>query len=129
MTSCVILLLCPSDRTDTASKIPSQVVESTNTNRPTSPQVFLTDSDLPVLLRELTKLASEWKNIGVFLGIHIGTLNNIRSDEQTAIGRLREMLETWLKQVDPQPTWNDLCKAVENFDPHHAQQLRQKYLS
>ena len=132
MTSCVISLLCPSDQTDTASKTPSKVIESTtptNTNRPTSPHVVLTDSDLSVLFGELIELASEWENIGVLLGINTGTLNSIKSDEKSAVSCLRKMLETWLKQVNSQPTLNALCKAVEKFDPRYAQQLKQKYLS
>lgn len=126
------MLFCPSEQTVTASKPPTKIVESTsstNINRSASPHVLLTDSDLPTLLRELTKLASEWKNIGVLLGIQTGLLNNIKSDELSTVGRLCVMLETWLKQVDPQPTWNDICEVVENFDPYHAQHLRQKYLS
>lgn len=86
-----------------------------------------TKPDLRELTRELAPLASDWEDIGIDLKIDDGTLANIKQEQQQMRGRLREMLRTWLKQVDPQPTWTAIVEAVELIDPSHAQKLKSKY--
>lgn len=77
--------------------------------------------------RLLDPLASEWQNIGTYLHIRCGDLETIKTDESRAKSCLREMLNTWLKQIDPLPTWNDLAEAVQPFNPRIAKEIREQY--
>ena len=56
---------------------------------------------------------AKWKSIGIELDIDIGTLKVIEkrcnSDPDEC---LPEMLDHWLKQVDPPPSWEALAKAL-----------------
>ena len=60
---------------------------------------------------------ANWKNIGIELEVDMGTLNAIeeccRNDPDKC---LPEMLDCWLKQVDPPPSWEALAdhKALES---------------
>ena len=74
------------------------------------------------------KKADHWKAIGFQL--KISNLSNIeakhRNDPQLC---LLEMLEVWLKRVDPPPTWSDIIAAVEFLrDEQLGRELREKYL-
>ena len=74
--------------------------------------------------RRLLPLADKWQNIGTLLGVRQGKLRSIKRDEQEADNCLREMLDTWLKQTDPLPTWSVLAEVVEHFDPKTADEMR-----
>lgn len=72
--------------------------------------------------------AAQWKAIGFLL--KITNLSNIEtkhhSDPQSC---LLEMLEVWLKRVDPPPTWSAIIEAVEFLkDEKLGRELREKYL-
>ena len=76
---------------------------------------------------------AKWKNIGIQLEVDLGTLNAIdkrhRSDPDDC---LPEMLDYWLKQVNPPPSWNSLAEALESEpigEGHLAEQIREKYCS
>jgi hypothetical protein len=85
--------------------------------------------ELKDLLRELYNKASEWFNIGVFLGIDTGILNSIRTAENHIPQNcLREMLSIWLKGISPPPSWAAIADAVKVIrDQRLADQLRTKY--
>ena len=74
--------------------------------------------------RLLLPVASQWQNMGTLLDIPDGQLAAIKSNEQRVESCLREMLNTWLKQTDPPPTWSDLVNAVEPFDPSVAEKVK-----
>ena len=74
----------------------------------------------------LLGIASDWKIIGGLLGVE--GLDNIKRDEEGVRQRLRAMLEKWLKQVDPKPTWQELVDAVENVDATRAQEIRKLHM-
>ena len=85
---------------------------------------------LPVLLKELlSKVASNWENIGVLLGIDDGPLSKIKADNHGESGNcLREMLRVWLKKVDPPPLWNLIVDALKSLGEEKlAQELNEKY--
>ena len=82
---------------------------------------------LPSAYKITFSLASEWKNIGLFLELDIGTLDKIEHDYRKANDCLREMLHTWIKQVSPPPSWQALTDAVEPFDPAVAEKIRTTY--
>ena len=74
---------------------------------------------------------AKWKNIGIELEVDMGTLNAIeehcRSDPDKS---LPEMLDHWLKQVNPPPSWEALAEALGSApigEGHLAEQIGQKY--
>jgi hypothetical protein len=83
--------------------------------------------------RELYHVRAQWKNIGIQLDIHMGTLNVVdercRGDPDKC---LPDMLDHWLKQVDPPPSWEALAEALESApvgEGRLAEEIRQKYCS
>ena len=75
------------------------------------------------------KVADKWKTIGVYLEIPMGKLSSIaekhQGDPQIC---LVEMLETWLKQVDPPATWAAIIEAVEFLGEEQlGKELREMY--
>ena len=84
--------------------------------------------ELKDLLKELYTKASDWINIGVFLDIDPGRLDNIKAENHTVQDYLREMLRIWLKGVSPPPSWAAIAEAIELLgDQTLADQLRTKY--
>lgn len=72
-------------------------------------------------------MANRWKAIGVQL--EISNLETIetkhRGDPQDC---LLGMLGTWLKRVDPPPTWSAVIKAVEFLGEEQlGKELKEKY--
>ena len=75
------------------------------------------------------KVADKWKMIGILLNIPIGKLVAIaeiqRGDPHMC---LVEVLETWLEQVDPPPSWAAIIEAVEFLGEEQlGKELRKKY--
>ena len=87
----------------------------------------VTTLTLPSAYKITFCLASEWKNVGLFLELDIGVLDNIEYDYKKASDCLREMLRAWLKQVDPPPSWQMLASAVEPFDRATAEKIHTTY--
>jgi hypothetical protein len=40
---------------------------------------------------------------------------------------LREVLEEWLKEIDPPPTWEQVVHAVRQVDEGKAEEIHSKY--
>ena len=74
-------------------------------------------------------LADEWKHIGIYLHLPMATLNTIATEHQNDPHRcLIEMLEVWLKRVDPPPTWPAIIEAIEFLgEMQLGKILREKY--
>ena len=83
------------------------------------------DRQLSTVFRELIGIAVHWQNIGVILGIPHHKLEAINANQAGVNNCLQAMLHTWLRQV-PLPTWEDLAKAVEEFDPSKAEDIRKR---
>ena len=68
--------------------------------------------------------------IGVFLKIPTGKLDDIATKyRDNPHSCLVEMLETWLKQVDPPATWAAIIEAVEFLGKKQLGiELREKYI-
>ena len=78
---------------------------------------------LPIIFEALLPLASEWENIGLCLRLnHFEDLVN--ASTRTEASRLRETLKLWLNRTNPPPTWEELAKAVQSFDPSIAAKIR-----
>ena len=80
-------------------------------------------------LKLLFSSADEWHNIGVFLDVPAGDLQTIAKDNSRSRDCLREMLEVWLKQTHPRPTWKGLAEAVEPIDPNLSKTITDKYVN
>ena len=64
------------------------------------------------------------------LDLDHGTLESIKRDFQDVSDRMREMLASWLKRVDPPPTWEALVNALESCvidEEQLARSLRSKH--
>ena len=81
--------------------------------------------ELKDVFYKLLPLATHWKTIGTLLGVSNSVLDKIKSDEEGANDRLREMLCEWLKQTDTPPSWAALAKAVEMVDSSKAMEIRE----
>ena len=78
-------------------------------------------------MNALLKVRDRWKKIGLYLKIPNEKLEVIteKNDPYTCLVHL---LYTWLKQVDPAPTWTAIIEAVEFLGEEQlAKELREKY--
>ena len=76
----------------------------------------------------LLPVATDWKTIGILLGLKMHILSKIESEERCENNRLLVMLSQWPKhQVDPPPTWAALAEAVEMVNPFRAKVIREKH--
>ena len=73
--------------------------------------------ELKDLLRELRgRVANEWEDLGILLGINDGQLKQIKSDNAgDSKACLREMLRVWLSRVDPPPSWSAMADALDTL--------------
>ena len=88
--------------------------------------------NLRTLLEELlSKVAQAWENIGILLGIEIGQLDRIKSDNANESNAcLREMLKIWLKRVDTPPSWSEIANTLNTLGNEVvASQIRAKYIN
>ena len=56
---------------------------------------------------------TKWIDLGLELHIKMTELEVIEKDRHDVDSRFREMLRTWLKMVDPSPSWEGLIVALE----------------
>lgn len=77
----------------------------------------LSVDDLGDVQKEVFDARAQWYNIGLGLRVPPGTLNAIRSQfRDRPDDCLRETLQEWLKQTDPNPTWSRLVEALRRDD-------------
>ena len=74
----------------------------------------LTVDDLRTVTRELKDVRANWYNIGVQLGVSVGTLKAIKEQYSDPTDCLREALTTWLKSSTP--TWSNIVDALNVVD-------------
>jgi len=71
----------------------------------------LTVDDLRVLMKELNDVRAKWYNIGLQLGVSVGTLKAIEKQYlNDPSDCLRETLTTWL--ISTAPTWTTIFDAL-----------------
>lgn len=76
-------------------------------------------SEKPLTLKNVlrvlqTKVSNEWEYIGIELDIEDGQLEHIKSNcHGDSKACLCEMLRTWLKRVNPPPSWSKMVEALE----------------
>ena len=74
----------------------------------------LSITDLRDIQRAAWDSRDEWYNIGLELKIDPGTLDVIKRDNTKTNDCFREMLTTWLKVVQPEPTLSALAEALQS---------------
>ena len=72
----------------------------------------LSEKDLLKVMEELADVRAKWYNIGLGLGLSVGTLDGIKTDHSNISDCLREALKTWLKAYLPPPTWSKVVEAL-----------------
>ena len=80
--------------------------------------------------KELFDARAKWYDIGIELDIPTSTLKSIKSMYNSPADCLVDMLDTWLKQIDPKPSWKVLINALEQptvAEKQLAKRLRHKY--
>ena len=70
--------------------------------------------DLSKVQRAAWDARAKWYNNGLELDIDPGTLETIKRNNEDIEDRFRAVLLTWLKMVDPKPTWEALAKALRS---------------
>ena len=88
--------------------------------------------DLHVVMEELNGVIAKWYNIGVQLGVSVGTLKAIEKQYSDPTDCLRETLTTWLKSYPPIPTWSKVVEALRSRtvgETRLAADLEWKYCS
>ena len=95
------------------------------------------EDDLLDVKKEVMDLASRWKDLGLALRVRRPVLDTISSkNHHNPVDCLGDMLLVWLQgQYDTkrfgQPSWELLCKAVENRaggnNPALAESIRKRH--
>ena len=92
----------------------------------------LSINHLRVIMEELNDVRAKWNNIGLQLGVSVGTLDAIKKQCNDHSDCLRETLTTWLKRYPPPPTWGYIIAALRSStvdETKLASDLEQKYYS
>ena len=63
-------------------------------------------------MEEFNNIRSKWYEIGLQLGVSVGTLNAIKKDYHSTSDCLRETLTIWLKTSPSPPTWNNIVDVL-----------------
>lgn len=69
--------------------------------------------DLREVNRLLRDISRKWYDIGIELGLTADELKNIKANCDSVEECLREMLDKWLRNIDPLPTWRALGDALK----------------
>ena len=78
------------------------------------------------VLESVWEARVKWFNIGLKLGILVGTLNAIKkNNNQDPDDCLTAMLEYWLNNGKPKPLWAELAKALKSPMVGYAQLAEQ----
>ena len=77
----------------------------------TNPGPVLSVADLRVVMKELNDVRAKWYNIGVQLGVGVGTLKATEKQYSDPSDCLRETLTAWLKSSTPNK-WTNVVDAL-----------------
>ena len=90
----------------------------------------LSEKDLLNVMEELADVRAKWYNIGLGLGLSVGTLNSIETEHSNNSDSLRATLMKWLKTYSPPPTWGKVVETLRTKTVDEARlaaHLEQKY--
>ena len=92
----------------------------------------LSVNDLGVVMEELNNVSAKWYNIGLQLGVSVGTLKTIKKQYNDPSDCLTETLTSWLQTCVPPPTWANIAEALRSSvvgEARLAADLEHKYCS
>lgn len=75
---------------------------------------ILTIEDLREVQNTIWEARTQWYNIGLGLGLSLGSLEAIQCNNPKCEDCFRDMLSKWLKKANPRPTWSALAEALES---------------
>ena len=95
---------------------------------------YLSISDLHTVLNLIWETRLKWYNIGILLGIRVGTLDSIKFASRENVGQcFTEMVKTWLLMIgDSKPTWAVLADALKSpmvGYAHLSDKIKAEFLS
>ena len=94
--------------------------------------MLITD-DLGDVLESVWEARAKWYNIGLKLGVSVGTLDSInKAANQNPDNCLTAVIKDWLKNGKPKPSWAAVAKALKSpmvGYGHLAEQLPQQNTS
>ena len=74
---------------------------------------LLTDCDIATVQRALWEGRAKWYNLGLELGIPLGTLDAIQQTNRYVTDDcFRATLVTWLRSYELRPSWSSLAKSL-----------------
>ena len=76
--------------------------------------VDLVPDNLETVCNLVCDASSKWLDLGVQLHIKVVELKVIEMKCTDAGSCLKEMISTWLKMIDPPPSWEGLMTALEH---------------
>ena len=86
----------------------------------------LSINDLGDVLEAVWDARVKWFNIGLKLGVSVSTLNAVKkNNNQDPDDCLTAMLEYWLNNGKPKPSWAELAKALKSPMVGYAQLAEQ----
>ena len=69
--------------------------------------------ELSDLVEELHCVKKKWYSIGIQLKVPDSKLDEIQDTAKDDLERaLRRMIQEWLRQIEPEPTWDGIVKAL-----------------
>ena len=87
-------------------------------------------NDQRAVEKELRRV-SDWRELGLNLGLSPARLDKIKEEESNVDGRVGAVVSDWLKQqvIDQttKPTWHQLADAVEPIDHALSQEIKEKH--
>ena len=81
----------------------------------------LSIDNLGDVLEAVWEARAQWYNIGLKLGISVGTLDSIDATSQNPGKCFTAMSKDWLKNGKSQPSWAQLAKALKSRMVGYAQ--------
>ena len=86
----------------------------------------LSIDNLGDVLEAVWEARSKWYNIGLKLGVSVGTLDSIsKAANQNPDDCLTAMIKDWLRNGKPKPTWAAVAKALKSPMVGYAQLAEQ----
>ena len=92
----------------------------------------LNEDDAVEIATELLDVQNQSKLLGRVLKLNRATVNSICVQFSNPEERLLHIIDEFVKQVDPRPTWRVIVEALRNpliNNPALAQELEKKYCS
>ena len=107
------------------------LVPSTATAAAQSPPTCkpLRKEDQGIVCRYVHPLRSKWMVLGTFLCVDHSSLEAVKVDSDNCDESIVKLIELWLRQISPPPTWQALVDAVQSLDQSKAEEIRREQLT